>query len=157
MCSKVSESWNSCHERCWEMRFQQQQWDPGWKNHVNISTDTHCVLGIRQVPRECNHTDRFSCTGLQMSLLCVRWFGNRLFSLMSCWAAQRKQLFYQWDYYTRQVQILRTHGLSDCLFVCLSSFHFPPLHLFQYFSFAVSLTKIVLSSVSIEIKRMLKY
>ena len=78
---------------------------------------------------------------------------------MSCWAAQRKQLFYQWDYYTRQVEILRTQGLPDCLFVCLSLslFPFPPLHLSQYFSFTVSLTKIVLSGVSIEIKRTLKY
>lgn len=87
----------------------------------------------------------------------ISFFFFSSLSLMSCWAAQRKQRFYQWDYYTRQVKTPRTHGLSDCLFVCLSSFHFPPLHLFQYFSFAASLTKIVLSSVSIEIKRMLKY
>lgn len=92
-----------------------------------------------------------------MLLLCVQYFEYQVFTLMSCWAAQRKQLFYQWDYYTRQVEILRTRGLSDCLFVRLSFFHFPPLHLSQYFPFNVSLTKIVLSGVSIEIKRMLKY
>lgn len=95
------------------------------KKHVNIGSDRLRYF----ISIECNHTDRPVCVGLiQMLLLCVySSLAIRVFSLMSCWAAQSKQLFYQWDYYARHVE----HKVfSDRLFLSVSTSFTSPHSIF---------------------------
>lgn len=108
----------------------------GWRSHVNTSTDKHCILKIRTVLSLApiwTHWQVFLCWTPNVSTVCtVVWISG--FTLMSCWEAQRKQLFYQWDYYTRQVEILRTQRsfwLCLSLLLSLSSAPSFPILLFR--------------------------
>lgn len=108
----------------------------GWRKYVNTSTDKHCILGIRTVLRLAwiwTHWQLFLCWTPNVSTVCtVVWISGC--ALMSCWEPQRKQLFYQWDYYTRQVEILRTQRsfwLCLSLLLSLSSAPSFPIFLFR--------------------------